>query len=111
MLLAQSAYVGFLAILPGLGGGVFLAYVIRISSLTILGDKPHFGVHPWLIPYAVGLVVLVLISGWLLAARAARVPILESIRAEGTKEAGSSLRHNRRPLSGSPFWSFWSRWR
>ncbi len=83
MILAQAAYVGLLAIVPGLVAGVVLAYVIRSSSLAILGDYPHFGeLLPWLIPYALGLLLLVLIYGWLPAARAARLNILESIRSE-----------------------------
>jgi putative ABC transport system permease protein len=83
MILAQSAYIGLLAILPGLGTGVLLAFIIRSSSLAILGDNPHFGaVLPWLIPYAIGMLMLVLLFGWLPAARAARLNILDSIRSE-----------------------------
>jgi putative ABC transport system permease protein len=83
MVLAQSAYVGVLAIVPGFAAGVTLAYVIRSSSLAILGESPRFGVLlPWLAPYAVGLLLLVLLFGWLPAARGARLNILESIRAE-----------------------------
>jgi putative ABC transport system permease protein len=83
MVLAQSAYVGILAIIPGFAAGVILAYIIRSSSLAILGESPQFGVLlPWLVPYAFGLLVLVLLFGWLPAARGARLNILESIRAE-----------------------------
>lgn len=83
MVLAQSAYVGLVAIFPGMLTGVLLAYVIRGSSLAILGENPHFGaILPWLVPYGAGLLLLVLIFGWLPAARAARLNILESIRTE-----------------------------
>jgi len=83
MVLAQSAYVGILAIVPGFLAGVVLAYIIRSSSLAILGDSPRFGVLlPWLIPYSFGLLLLVLLFGWLPAARGARLNILESIRTE-----------------------------
>jgi putative ABC transport system permease protein len=83
MVLAQSAYVGILAIIPGFMAGATLAYVIRSSALAVLGDNPHFGdLLPWLAPYAVGLLGLVLMFGWLPAARAARLNILESIRNE-----------------------------
>jgi putative ABC transport system permease protein len=83
MVLAQSAYVGVLAIVPGFAAGVTLAYVIRSSSLAILGESPRFGVLlPWLAPYAVGLLLLVLLFGWLPAARGARLNMLEAIRAE-----------------------------
>ena len=83
MILAQSAYVGILAIIPGLASGVLLAYIVRSSTLSILGESPQFGVLlPWLVPYAGVLLVLVLLFGWLPAARAARLNILESIRTE-----------------------------
>ena len=83
MVLAQSAYVGILAIIPGFMAGATLAYVIRSSALAVLGDNPHFGdLLPWLAPYALGLLGLVLMFGWLPAARAARLNILESIRNE-----------------------------
>jgi ABC-type antimicrobial peptide transport system permease subunit len=83
MVLAQSAYVGILAIIPGFATGVLLAYVIRSSSLAIFGASPHFGVLlPWLLPYGLGLLLLVLLFGWLPAARGARLNILESIRTE-----------------------------
>jgi putative ABC transport system permease protein len=83
MVLGQSAFVGILAIIPGLLAGVTLAYVIRSSSLAILGESPRFSaLLPWLAPYALGLLILVLLFGWLPAARGARLNILESIRAE-----------------------------
>jgi putative ABC transport system permease protein len=83
MVLAQSAYVGLLAILPGLATSVVLAYAIRSTSLAVLGDSPHFGVlFPWLVPYALALMALVLLFGWLPSARAARLNIMEAIRTE-----------------------------
>ena len=83
MVLAQSAYIGLLSIIPGVGTGIILAYIIRSSSLAILGENPHFGVVlPWLAPYSFGMFALVLLFGWLPAARAARLNILESIRSE-----------------------------
>jgi len=83
MILAQSLYVGILAILPGYLVGVALAYVIRSSSLAILGESPHFGVlFPWLFPYSLGLLLLVLVCGWLPAARGAQLNVLDSIRIE-----------------------------
>ena len=83
MVLAQSAYVGILAIIPGFMAGLTLAYVIRSSALAVLGDNPHFAeLLPWLAPYAFGLLGLVLLFGWLPAARAARLNILESTRTD-----------------------------
>jgi putative ABC transport system permease protein len=83
MVLAQSAYVGVVGILPGLAVGVLLAYVIRSTTLAIFGQSPNFGVLlPWLGPYALGLLILVLLFGWLPAARGARLNILDSIRTE-----------------------------
>lgn len=83
MVLAQSAYVGLVAIIPGMCTGILLAYVLRASSFAILGEYPHFGgILPWLVPYAGALLLLVLVFGWLPAARAARLNILESIRTE-----------------------------
>ncbi len=70
MVLAQCAYVGVVGIIPGLAVGAVLAYVIRSTSLAILGQSPNFGVLlPWLGPYALGLLLLVLLFGWLPAAR------------------------------------------
>jgi putative ABC transport system permease protein len=83
MVLAQCSFVGILAIVPGFGAGVSLAYIIRSSSLALLGENPQFGaLLPWLGPYALGLLLLVLLFGWLPAARGARLNILEAIRAE-----------------------------
>jgi len=51
--------------------------------LAILGESPHFGVlFPWLFPYSLGLLLLVLVCGWLPAARGARLNVLDSIRIE-----------------------------
>jgi putative ABC transport system permease protein len=83
MFLAQSALVGLLAIVPGCAVGVFLAYMVRSSTLAVVGGVTmNAATLTWVVPYAAAVLLLVLVFTWLPAARAARLPIMECIRTE-----------------------------
>jgi len=83
MFLAQSALVGLLGVVPGCAVGMFLAYMVRSSTLAVVAGAPPIGGGLSLVaPYGVAVLLLVLIFTWLPAARAARLPILDCIRTE-----------------------------
>jgi len=83
MFLAQSALVGLLGVVPGCAVGMFLAYMVRSSTLAVVGGVAlTSAVLSWVVPYAIVVLLLVLIFTWLPAARAARLPILDCIRTE-----------------------------
>jgi putative ABC transport system permease protein len=83
LILVQALLMGILSVVPGVLVGLVLASVLRIATLLVVGEFPDvLRALPWLAPYALVVMLLVTMFGWIPAARAARLKILDCIRTE-----------------------------
>jgi putative ABC transport system permease protein len=83
MILTQALLIGVLGIVPGILVGIVLAGLIRASVVAVLGKTFDLSpALPWLVPYTLVVLLLVVVCGWVPAVRATRLNILECIRAE-----------------------------
>ena len=82
-ILAQAIIIGMVGIVAGMIGGMIGAYVMNLSSLTLLGHAPAFALHPSLLAvcFCAGLLLIVL-AAWLPAERAARLKLLIALQYE-----------------------------
>ncbi|MCA9267386.1 MAG: ABC transporter permease, partial [Planctomycetales bacterium] len=80
---AQAIIMGLLAIVPGVGIGVLLAWLINISTMPVTGHPIEFVLRPGLIAGATAVAfVVILISAWLPAERATRLKLASALRYE-----------------------------
>ena len=75
---AQALVMGLLALVPGVFAGFGVAYLIHLSTESVIGHPVKFVPHPWLL--AGGLVfgmIIVVLAAWLPAERASRLELTE----------------------------------
>jgi putative ABC transport system permease protein len=74
LIFAQAALMGAVALLPALGAGVGVAYLINLLTLPVTGHAIPFGLHPLMMisVFAAAYVIIVVVA-WLPAERAARL--------------------------------------
>jgi putative ABC transport system permease protein len=83
MVVAQGVLIGLMSIVPGTLCGLLIALVLRLTVLSMLGTSFTFTIHPVLISsYLAGVGLILLAGAWLPAARASRLPLLQTIRNE-----------------------------
>ncbi len=83
MILSQAMMMGVLGILPGAAMGVFVSYVISLSSESILGHTIHFVMRPGLVAGSVALgLAIVLVASLIPAERAARLKLASALQYE-----------------------------
>ncbi|MGW8257042.1 MAG: FtsX-like permease family protein [Thermoguttaceae bacterium] len=82
-ILAQAAIIGFIGLFTGTIGGVIGSYIINLSSIPLFGYSVDLVIHPSLIAicFVTGLVVI-LLTAWIPAERAARLNLLIALQYE-----------------------------
>jgi putative ABC transport system permease protein len=83
LVLAQAVALGAISLLPGVAGGVALAYLINLSTYPLTGQPVGFHLDWWLVAggFLAGLVMAVL-AALLPARRAARLRVIEALQYE-----------------------------
>lgn len=81
IILAQALMMGILSMIPGAAAGLVIAFLIHLTTYPVSGHAVQFALQPSLFIGAplIGL-ALILVAAWFPAQRAARLPLLESIR-------------------------------
>lgn len=81
IILVQALMMAILSMVPGVAAGLLIAYLMNLATYPVSGHVVAFAMHPSLfigIPL-VGIGVI-LLAAWFPAQRAARLPLLDSIR-------------------------------
>jgi putative ABC transport system permease protein len=83
MVLAQAMIMGIIGILPGIFAGIWIAYVINLTTRPITGHAVEFQIYPWMIAGTVIVEMLViLIAAMIPAERAARLNLSSALQYE-----------------------------
>ena len=83
MILAQAFIMGVIGVVPGILIGLWIAFVINLSTQQATGRAIEFGIYPWLVVCAPLLELLVVvIAAMIPAERAARVNISSALQYE-----------------------------
>ncbi len=83
MIVLQALIMGLISLVPGLIGGVSLAYLVGLSTYPLTGLMIEFQLETGLIGYCVlGALVIATLAAWLPARRAARVSITQALQYE-----------------------------
>ncbi len=83
LILTQAMMMGIIALVPGIVMGVFIAFLLNLSTRPVTGHAIEFVVRPWLI---IGVLfaeaAIILVASMVPAERAARLPVSECLHYE-----------------------------
>jgi putative ABC transport system permease protein len=80
---AQSAALAVVSILPGVVVGIGMAYIMNLATQPLIGHVMAFHVSPGFVAGCAGLAVVVAVLASLLPARrAARIPVIQALHYE-----------------------------
>ncbi len=80
MIVAQALMMGLIALVPGILAGVAVAYLINLSTMSIIGHAVEFTIHPLLMAAGLSIgFVIVVCAAWLPAERAARLDLNKAL--------------------------------
>ena len=83
MILAQALFMGIIGVVPGVLIGLWIAFVLNLSTQPATGRAIEFGFYPWLIVCSPLLELLVVVIAALIPAeRAARINISSALQYE-----------------------------
>jgi len=83
MILAQALIMGILGILPGVLTGLWIHYVINLTTIPVTGHAVLFKIYPWLLVGAPLLeLLIVVIAAMVPAERAARLNVSNALQYE-----------------------------
>jgi len=83
MILAQALIMGILGILPGVLTGLWIHYVINLTTMPVTGHAVLFKIYPWLLVGAPLLeLLIVVIAAMVPAERAARLNVSNALQYE-----------------------------
>ncbi len=83
MIVMQALIMGLISLIPGLIGGVSLAYLVGLSTYPLTGLMIEFQLETRLIGYCVlGALIMATLAAWLPARRAARLSITQALQYE-----------------------------
>lgn len=83
MILAQAIIMGLIGIVPGVLAGVWIAYIINLTTKPVTGHDVQFQIYPWLLVGALAFEMLViLIAAMIPAERAARLHLSRALQYE-----------------------------
>jgi len=83
MILAQALIMGIIGIVPGVFAGIWISYLINMTTMQVTGHDVEFKLYPWLL--AGGLVlelVVIVIAAMIPAERAARINVSSALQYE-----------------------------
>lgn len=83
MILAQALLMGLIGIVPGVLTGVWIAYLINLTTMPVTGHAIQFQIYPWLLIGAPLIELLVVVIAALVPAeRAARLNLSRALQYE-----------------------------
>jgi putative ABC transport system permease protein len=83
MVLSQGLILALTSLVPGVAGGVFLAYLINVSIYPLTGQRVPFQVEPVLIAGCfLAALAIALLAAFIQARRAARLRVIEALQYE-----------------------------
>jgi putative ABC transport system permease protein len=81
LIFSQALIIALLALIPAVASGIGLAYLIHLATMTVIGHPVPYVFHPYLlIGGFVGGVIVVLLSAWSPAERAARIELPTTLK-------------------------------
>jgi len=81
--LCQAMVIGAVGVVPGVGAGIFVAWLINILMEPSIGHPIGFGSHPFLVTGALlGGLGLTVFAAWLPARRASNVDVVQALHYE-----------------------------
>lgn len=83
MILAQALIMGILGILPGVLTGIWIHYVINLTTMPVTGHAVLFKIYPWILVGAPAMELLVVVVAAMVPAeRAARLDVSSALQYE-----------------------------
>ena len=83
MILAQATIMGLIGIVPGAISGVWIAFVINLTTKPVTGHDVRFEIYPWLLFGALAFeMVVILVAAMMPAERAARLNLSTALQYE-----------------------------
>lgn len=83
MILAQAIIMGLIGIVPGVFAGVWIAYIINLTTMPVTGHDVKFQIYPWLLVGALAFeLFVILIAAMIPAERAARLNLSRALQYE-----------------------------
>ncbi|MEQ1825023.1 MAG: FtsX-like permease family protein [Pirellula sp.] len=83
MILAQAIIMGLIGIVPGVLTGIWIAYVINLTTMPVTGHDIKFQIYPWLLLGALVFeLAVVVIAAMIPAERAARLNLSTALQYE-----------------------------
>jgi putative ABC transport system permease protein len=83
MILAQAIIMGIIGIVPGVLTGIWIAYVINLTTMPVTGHDVRFQIYPWLMIGALVFeLAIVVIAAMIPAERAARLNLSTALQYE-----------------------------
>jgi putative ABC transport system permease protein len=81
LIFSQALMIALLALVPGIVSGIGVAYLIHLATMPVIGHPVPFVFHPYLLLGGfVGGVIVVLLSAWSPAERAARIELPATLK-------------------------------
>lgn len=83
MIFAQALIMGLIGIVPGVLTGVWISYLINLTTMQVTGHDVAFKIYPWLLGGGLLFELLVvIIASWIPAERAARINLSTALQYE-----------------------------
>ena len=82
-ILAQAIIMAGVGLLPGILGGLIIAWVMNFTTMPTIGHPVELGFRPVLVTViSLGALLIVLVAAWIPAARAARLDLVRALHYE-----------------------------
>jgi putative ABC transport system permease protein len=83
MVLAQAVALGVISLVPGIGLGIGLAYLMNLATHPVIGQRVAFRLDGWFVVCCgVATLVIALLAAFFPARRAARLRIIQALQYE-----------------------------
>jgi putative ABC transport system permease protein len=81
LIFSQAIMIALLALVPAVVSGAGLAYLIHLATMSVIGHPVPYVFHPYLLLAGfIGGVIVVLLSAWSPAERAARIELPATLK-------------------------------